>query len=85
MLDAQAGVQFEGEERPRASAADNLAIAAWNYLCDGEQSIDWAGLPLVAELLGITDIEGLLGRLLVIKSHKPSEGTPPDGTCNPVD
>lgn len=84
MLDAQAGVQFEGEQPPTPGADDNLAITAWNYLCDGEQSIDWAGLPLVAELLGVSDIEGLLRRLLVIKSHKPPEGLP-DGTRDSLD
>lgn len=33
--------------------------------------IDWAGLPTVCTLLGVTDVEDLLHRLLVIKTHKP--------------
>lgn len=35
--------------------------------------IDWAGLPLVVEHLGIDDVEGLLHRLLTIKLHKRPE------------
>ena len=33
VLDAQAGVQYDGEEPPKAAADDRLAIEAWNYLC----------------------------------------------------
>lgn len=33
--------------------------------------IDWAGLDLVAAKLGIDDIEGLIERLYVIKTHRP--------------
>lgn len=33
--------------------------------------IDWAGLPIVAELLGIADPEYLIEQLLVIRTHKP--------------
>ena len=32
--------------------------------------VDWSGLPLIAELYGVSDIEGLLHRLLVIKTHQ---------------
>jgi hypothetical protein len=38
--------------------------------------IDWAGLPFVAELLGIEDIERLADDLLTIKSHEPPEKDP---------
>ncbi len=33
--------------------------------------LDWAGLPLVAEFLGVTDLEMLMHRLTVIKLHRP--------------
>ena len=40
---------------------------AWSFLHTGQGSLDWAGLPVVVEYLGITDVEGLLTRLQVIK------------------
>lgn len=43
----------------------------WNYLHNGHGGFDWAGLPLVVALLGIDDVEALMHRLLVIKTHKP--------------
>lgn len=33
--------------------------------------IDWAGVPLVAEFLGVRDLEMFLHRLTVIKLHRP--------------
>jgi hypothetical protein len=69
LLDAQAGIEFEGEAAPQYDADSRLAIKAWNYLACGPSAIDWAGVPIVAELLGIEDLEGLLHRLLVIKTH----------------
>jgi hypothetical protein len=33
--------------------------------------LDWAGLPLVIELLGVADVEALIDRLLTIKTHRP--------------
>lgn len=71
MLGAQHGVQLIGEEPPRATTDDRLAIRAWNLLQNGHGAIDWAGLPVVAELLGITDDEGLLQRLEVIAQYEP--------------
>ncbi len=44
---------------------------AWNRLENGMGGLDWTGLPVVAELLGITDLEALIDDLLVIKSHRP--------------
>ena len=35
--------------------------------------LDWAGLPLMVELLGITDIDALVVRLNTIKTHKKKE------------
>lgn len=47
---------------------DRQAIEAWNLLEQGG-GIDWAGLPIVVGLLGITDIDGLLTRLKAIKTY----------------
>jgi hypothetical protein len=73
VLDAGAGIQYEGEDPPTRTEADETAIRAWNYLADGTGCIDWAGLDIVVALLGITDIEGLLQSLLTIKLHRPPE------------
>jgi len=65
------------------SHANGLAIKAWNLLANGMGGLDWAGLPLVVDLLGIEDIEALVDALLVIKTHRPPDaGAPPepDGT-----
>lgn len=42
-------------------------------LCTRQGSIDWAGLPLVAALLGVQDIDTLVRNLMTIKFHKPQE------------
>lgn len=36
--------------------------------------VDWAGLPIVVEWLGIQDVDGLLFRMSVIKNHQASRG-----------
>lgn len=48
-----------------------MAIRVWNLLCDGNGGLDFSGLPLVVEWLGVTDVDGLLHRLAVIKTHDP--------------
>lgn len=53
--------------------ADAQAIRAFNALANGQGGLDWAGLPLVCEWLGVEDVEGLLERLAVIRAHKPPE------------
>ena len=40
--------------------------------------MDWAGFDHVAALLGVTDPDQLIERLLVIKLHRPDRGTPAD-------
>ena len=35
--------------------------------------IDWAGLPVVVELLGITDPAAVIARLQVIKGYRPEQ------------
>jgi hypothetical protein len=41
-----------------------LAIRAWNWMGG---ALDWSGLPLVAELLGIHDLERLITQLAAIR------------------
>lgn len=48
-----------------------MAVRAWNMLANGMGGIDWSGLPLVCALLGVRDVELLVERLLVIKTHRP--------------
>lgn len=40
-----------------------LAIRAWNLM----GGIDWAALPVVAEMLGITDIEAFAVSLVAVR------------------
>lgn len=47
-------------------------------LSNGMGGMDWAGLPLVCEMLGVTDAEALIGRMQVIRNYKPNENQ--DGT-----
>lgn len=65
-----AGHQYEGEAVTQ-TPADALALRAWSYLSNGSGGIDFGGLPLVVELLGVDDVEDLMHRLLVIKTHDP--------------
>jgi len=48
-----------------------MAIRIFNGLCDSMGAINWAGFELLAERFGISNVEGLIDRLLVIKSHEP--------------
>lgn len=63
-------MRWEGEAAPLQGPLDVLALRAWNLLANGMGGIDWAGLPLVAALLGIDDAEDLIHRLGVIKNHR---------------
>lgn len=38
-------------------------------LADANHGIDWAGLPLAVEYLGVRDVEALIDRLLVIRAY----------------
>jgi len=48
-----------------------VALEAYALLANGSGGFDWAGLPFVVQLLGVTDVELLLRRLCVIKLHRP--------------
>lgn len=75
-LDAQGGVQVEGEDNEPLTGEAALAIAVWNLLENGSGSIDWAGLPYAVALFGIQDIERLLMNLQTIRCHEPQKDAP---------
>ena len=43
-----------------------LAVKAWNLM----GGIDWAALPVVAEMLGFSDIEKLIVQLVAIRDRQ---------------
>ena len=45
---------------------ESFGIKAWNMM--GAQ-VNWSALPIVAELLGVTDIEQLVDDVLCIDEH----------------
>ena len=51
-------------------------------LANGMGGLDWAGLPIVAELLGIKDIEALVHRLMTIKVWRPDSDSDNNGSDN---
>lgn len=69
----QAGVEYEGEATPQHGDADRIAIRAFNLLANGMGGLNWAGLDTVVAYLGITDLDDLICRLEVIRTHKPPE------------
>ena len=78
LLDAQAGVQYEGETADPVPCPHAVqAFHAWNHLGNGMGGMDWQGLDAVTTLLQVADeqLELLLVRLLVIKAYKPPGGT----------
>lgn len=50
---------------------DLIAQRVSKLLANGTGGYDWSGLPLLVDWLGVTDVEGLLQRLAVIRTHKP--------------
>jgi hypothetical protein len=48
-----------------------MARQAWALL---GFSLDWSGIPLVAEMLGITDIELLVWHLVLLREFEPYHG-----------
>ena len=52
------------------------ARIAYNMLANGMGGLDWAGLPIVAAVLGVDDLEMFMHRLFVIKTHprRPAAG-----------
>lgn len=42
-------------------------------MSNGSGGLDWAGLDVVAELLGVHDVAALMRNLATIKLHRPPE------------
>lgn len=66
-------MRWEGEDASAIGLDDaqRLAVRVWNTLANGMGGLDWAGLPLLVECLGIDDVEQLVHDLAVIKRHQP--------------
>ena len=73
LLDAQAGIQYEGEAPPEQTEDDAWALSVFALLADRNGAIQWAGLPYAMALYGVPAeaAPGLLHRLRVIKLHRP--------------
>jgi hypothetical protein len=56
-----------------ADEADRLAFRVFNLLADGMGGLNWQGLPLMCGWLGAADIEGLMERLAIIKTHRQQQ------------
>lgn len=50
-----------------------MALIVFNALADGMGGLNWSGLELHVALFGISDVEGLVHRLHVIKGHRPKD------------
>lgn len=57
--------------RPAGFPPDEVALAirGWN-LCGG---MDWAAIPIAAEILGITDVERFVRSLCAIRDQQKAE------------
>lgn len=42
-------------------------------LANGQGGLGWSGLEFVCAHLGVSDVGGLIDRLMVIKAHRPDE------------
>lgn len=75
-LASQPGATFEGAG-PEFTHDDDLSLMVFNAISNGMGGCDWSGLELVAAKFGIEDIDGLIDRLITIKTHRaPDEKTP---------
>lgn len=56
---------------PQQTGDVRTAVKAWNLMgC----RLDWAALPIVAELFGIDDVETLITQLVALRDHQNAEG-----------
>ena len=57
-------------------------VKAWNLLSNGSGAMDWSGLPVVVEMLGIADPARLITSIQLIKEHRPDKADAEDETCH---
>jgi len=50
-----------------------LAQQGWRILGTAQGDIDWRGLEIAVELLGVQDLDTFVRHLLTIKHYKPPE------------
>jgi hypothetical protein len=72
LLDASAGIQYVDEAPELATAWSMVVFDAWAHLSNGSGGIDFAGMPVVVEMLGIADPARLLDSIRVIREHRPA-------------
>ncbi len=73
-------MRWEGDELPPFTEDMHLACQAFAFLANGQGAIDWSGLGVVIELLGVQDVEQLLWHILTIKTHKSPDDAVPEHT-----
>ncbi len=74
---------MEGDDIPPPSDMDYIAVRLGNLLGAGKGSLDWQGLPFLAAYFGITDIDGLMVRLITLANYRPPRAN--NGTGNSLD
>ncbi len=47
-------------------------MQVFNAVANGMGGIQWGDVPLFAAVYGVQDVEGLIDRLLVLKTHRPT-------------
>ena len=60
---------------PDFTPEDDIAITIFNCIANGMGGCDFGpGLDRFIDLYGITDVDDLMTRLIVIKLHEPKKG-----------
>lgn len=63
-------MEIDGPQ-PTATPGDQLAIQIYNAL-SGPTGFNWSGLPILAQIWEIPDLEGLVDRILAIQKFTES-------------
>lgn len=51
-----------------------MALHIYALAANGMGSVDWQSVPMLAAWFGVSDVEGLMHRLAVIRLHRKQEG-----------
>ena len=54
------------KDAPATQAEDLLAVKAWGMMSG---TMEWASIPIIADILGYDDIEALSSDMLTIRDH----------------
>jgi hypothetical protein len=63
----------QGDAPPACSREDLQALEVWRLVSNGMGGMDAAWLPYAVALHEVDDVEGLIRRLTLIKSHRPNK------------